>query len=99
MTTRAAEKGKVFGPNALQALITKKPSLRESLLWSLNCFSKENYPLSGFMGIWELAVGYGVTGYFGVSFIRGYTLFSPLLVWSQTLFSLTKDFDLQFEVG
>ena len=36
------------------------------------------------------AVGYGVTSYFFVNFMQGYTLFSPLAVWGQTLFALLK---------
>ena len=38
----------------------------------------------------NMGPGSGVWGYFDVSFIRDYTLFSPLAVWGQTLFALLK---------
>ena len=43
------------------------------------------------MGIWAWAVGYGVTGYFVVGFIRGYVLFSPVAIRGHTLFGVLKN--------
>ena len=46
MTSFAVEKGPVFVPNVLrQDPITRELSLREVLLWSLDCFLIGNYPL------------------------------------------------------